>query len=486
MFLVLLVILTVSFSCNAKTCVNPFEETPGGQCIFNPGRIFRVTWDEGQKICRWFNENATLVEFHSYNDFADVKKFLEKQDADCSHWAPDQCPSKQWCDLGLGLDLDLDGLDQICPASTSTSKPEKCIEVEADANLVSNPALIFPAHYEAFLVFGQTERFSCVAPVPLDYGACLATAPSSLNTTLASSAPSGCNAKTCVNPFEETPGGQCIFNPGRIFRVTWDEGQKICRWFNENATLVEFHSYNDFADVKKFLEKQDADCSHWAPGAGPWIGAKEVGNTNNFTWLSNKSPIMDDNWTVGQPNSPTAEDAVMMSCEFGFRFLDKQRDNELPILCQMPPKKQEEAPKPPPFCPASFTRVRNTCYYIGNHPTNWDYAQKNCKALAPNAKLAELETVEEIYAITEFMLKNGNNRYYWIGAEERGSNNEYVWAFSGKPVFVTNWWGSYVPDSRTDDAIHLTHTTTPKYRWNDYPRTTSFYELCEADPEDLS
>ncbi|CAG0895804.1 unnamed protein product, partial [Cyprideis torosa] len=57
----------------------------------------------------------------------------------------------QWCDL----DLDLDGLDHICPASTSTSKPEKCIEVEADANSVLNPELVCPAHYEAFLVFGQ-------------------------------------------------------------------------------------------------------------------------------------------------------------------------------------------------------------------------------------------------------------------------------------------------------------------------------------------
>jgi hypothetical protein len=68
----------------------------------------------------------------------------------------------QWCDLGLDLDLDLDGLDQICPASTSTSKPEKCIEVEADANSVFNPELVCPAHYEAFLVFGQVSLFRCL------------------------------------------------------------------------------------------------------------------------------------------------------------------------------------------------------------------------------------------------------------------------------------------------------------------------------------
>ncbi|CAG0911004.1 unnamed protein product, partial [Cyprideis torosa] len=112
-------------------------------------------------------------------------------------------------------------------------------------------------------------------------------------------------------------------------------------------------------------------------------------------------------------------------------------------------------------------------------------AQEFCKVLAPHGKLAELETAEEIYAVTEFLLSNGNDRDYWIGAEERGINQYYEWASSGKTVFVTNWNFNYSPESGTDNTIYLVQGIH-KYRWDDASRTNSYYELCEADPADLS
>ncbi|CAG0909540.1 unnamed protein product [Cyprideis torosa] len=165
-----------------------------------------------------------------------------------------------------------------------------------------------------------------------------------------------------------------------------------------------------------------------------------------------------------------------MSCEFSFRWMDEERDNVLPILCEMPPRAQ---------CPPEFTPVGETCYYLGDTPTDWETAQEICSILAPNGKLAELETVEEIYAVTEFLLNNGNGRNYWIGAEERGVDEYYEWASSGKTVFVTNWWHSYSPNSEMDDAIYLA-AGIHKYRWDDCSRTCTGYELCEADPADLS
>ncbi|CAG0906089.1 unnamed protein product, partial [Cyprideis torosa] len=158
-------------------------------------------------------------------------------------------------------------------------------------------------------------------------------------------------------------------------------------------------------------------------------------------------------------------------------WLDKERDTMLPILCEMPPRAQ---------CPPEFIPVGETCYYLGDTANPWETAQEICSILSPNGKLAELETTEEIYAVTEFLLSNGNDRHYWIGAEERGRDNEYVWASSGKPVLVTNWFNGYAPDSGTDDAIFLL-AGTAEYRWNDCPRTCgNIYELCEADPADLS
>ncbi|CAG0910080.1 unnamed protein product, partial [Cyprideis torosa] len=151
--------------------------------------------------------------------------------------------------------------------------------------------------------------------------------------------------------------------------------------------------------------------------------------------------------------------------------MDKERDTMLPILCETPPRAQ---------CPPEFTPVGETCYYLGDTRNPWETAEEICSILAPNGKLAELETTEEIYAVTEFLLSNGNDRGYWIGAEERGEDEYYEWASSGKPVFVTNWYKGYGPDPGTDltAGIH-------KYRWNDCPKTCTAYELCEADPADL-
>ncbi|CAG0892803.1 unnamed protein product [Cyprideis torosa] len=180
-------------------------------------------------------------------------------------------------------------------------------------------------------------------------------------------------AKTCDHPFEETPGGKCLFNPMGVLQVTWDEGQRICRWMNENGHLVEFQSYDELQDVTSYLKEHYGSCSHWS----------------------------------------------------SVQWMDRERDNVLPILCEIPPRWK---------CPSTFSPVGGTCYYIGKSLLPWDAAQEFCHSLAPNGKLAELETVEEIYAVTEFLMKNGNNRH----------------------------------------------------RWNDSPRTDSAYELCEADPADLS
>ncbi|CAG0907885.1 unnamed protein product [Cyprideis torosa] len=126
---------------------------------------------------------------------------------------------------------------------------------------------------------------------------------------------SNSNAKTCDHPFEETPGGKCLFNPMGVLRVTWDEGQRICRWLNENGHLVEFNTYEELQDVTSYLNEHYGSCSNW-PSGGVWIGAVEVADTNEFIWQSTNSTVAVANWIQGQPNSPASGDAAMMNCEF--------------------------------------------------------------------------------------------------------------------------------------------------------------------------
>ncbi|CAG0907879.1 unnamed protein product, partial [Cyprideis torosa] len=166
----------------------------------------------------------------------------------------------------------------------------------------------------------------------------------------------------------------------------------------EKSRLVEIRGYEELEDVTSYLLENDADCSQW-PSGGPWIGAVEVQDTNQFIWSSDNSTVVIENWLQGQPNNPTSGDGAMMACEFSFQWMDKARHTELPVLCELPPRAK---------CPAQFTAVGDTCYHLGYSSTTWDLAQDYCHSLAPNGKLVELETLEEIYSVTDFLNENGD------------------------------------------------------------------------------
>ncbi|CAG0904893.1 unnamed protein product, partial [Cyprideis torosa] len=159
------------------------------------------------------------------------------------------------------------------------------------------------------------------------------------------------------------------------------------------------------------------------------------------------------------------------------QWIDKSPNTELAVLCELPAR---------PKCPEQFTEVGDSCYYLGNSAIDWNAAQDYCSILAPNGKLVELETLEEMYLVQDFLNENGDSsRAYWTGAEEQGRNDEYFWASSGKPVIITNWYSGYSPDSGTDDAVYLLDGSYRR-RWNDLPKSyIGVYELCEADPADL-
>ncbi|CAG0908384.1 unnamed protein product, partial [Cyprideis torosa] len=126
-------------------------------------------------------------------------------------------------------------------------------------------------------------------------------------------------------------------------------------------------------------------------------------------------------------------------------------------------------------------------YYIGDTAASWDLAQEFCSVLAPNGKLIELETLEEIYLVTEFLNDNSDpSREYWAGAEERLRSGDFDWVSSDKPVVITNWFNGIPFDTDTDDAVYLLNGISyGRGRWSWAPKSYSYYELCEADPADL-
>ncbi|CAG0908734.1 unnamed protein product [Cyprideis torosa] len=97
-----------------------------------------------------------------------------------------------------------------------------------------------------------------------------------------------------------------------------------------------------------------------------------------------------------------------------------------------------------------------------------------------------METAEELYELTNFLMDfDFPSSNYWIGAQEQGYSGHYRWASSGKPVINTNWFANYTAsDGRENDVVVFWRSCD--WHWNDEPKTNTRYELCEADPADLT
>ncbi|CAG0893922.1 unnamed protein product [Cyprideis torosa] len=269
-----------------------------------------------------------------------------------------------------------------------------------------------------------------------------------------------CNATACDHPFTEVPGGKCLFNSRGVLRGTWEEGQRICAWLNQDAHLLEFRSLDEIQDLADHL---DPVC----------LGYFEIDVPDfilTFALISRVFFRCCSSTGLTEERKPSSLRRLEI-----LQWMDAPGHKELPIICEVPPR---------PKCPAVFTSVGESCYYLGNSSTTWSTAQEICRLLAPNGKLIELETLEEMYSINEFLTNNSPARDYWTGAEERDGEEEYSWTSSGKPVIITNWWGGKGgPDSNSNEGVYLRHNSL--WRWASDPKTLTLYELCEADPAEL-
>ncbi|CAG0896425.1 unnamed protein product [Cyprideis torosa] len=248
------------------------------------------------------------------------------------------------------------------------------------------------------------------------------------------------------------------------------------RWASSGKPVITTNWYANYSAAEG---RKDDVVIFWRDGdSGPWIGAVELGESNQFVWYSTNTSVGLGDWIHGQPNSRASGDGVVMACEFRYEWMDKQRDTKLPFLCETTPKAT---------CPSQFTPIGDSCYYFGTSTMPWDTAQEVCRTLAPNGKLVEMETAEELYELTNFLMDfhTIGNPHYWIGAQEQGYSGHYRWASSGKPVITTNWYANYsAAEGRKDDVVIFWRDGD--WHWNDQPKSSPSHisALCEADPND--
>ncbi|CAG0892935.1 unnamed protein product [Cyprideis torosa] len=264
----------------------------------------------------------------------------------------------------------------------------------------------------------------------------------------------------CDFPFLAVDGGYCYFMSKSLLAITWEEAQTICGWMHPQGRLAEFTTAEELVQATLFLLDNDPSCNSWsareyepscnswsappvsmtlpatpgapvsmtppatpgapvsmtppatpeapvsmtppatpgAPVTGPWIGAREIEDSNEFVWASTNSSISHANWGPGQPNSETSGDSVALDCQYSYAWVDMAATNDGPVLCEIP----ANAPPEVIVCPTDFTLVGPRCYHTGPNHMTWDEAVQYCHNAAPSAtnpKLAEFEEEDELKII---------------------------------------------------------------------------------------
>ncbi|CAG0892934.1 unnamed protein product [Cyprideis torosa] len=336
----------------------------------------------------------------------------------------------------------------------------------------------------------------------------------------------------CDFPFLAVDGGYCYFMSKSLLAMTWEEAQTICGWMHPQGRLAEFTTAEELVQATLFLLDNDPSCNSWSappvsktppatPGApvgrnfekrhlfellspnrettpsdsprylaGPWIGAREIEDSNEFVWASTNSSISHANWGPGQPNSETSGDSVALDCEYSYAWVDMAATNDGPVLCEIP----ANAPPEVIVCPTDFILVGPRCYHTGPNWITWYEAVQYCHNAAPSAtnpKLAEFEKEEELQTvIMEHLLTVCHppecDRCFWIGAEERRWDERYpnfVWVSSGTPMTYNSWAPGrpWAPESGTGYGVEI--CSNIMYILWDVPKDyTHPFALCEADP----
>ncbi|CAG0906493.1 unnamed protein product [Cyprideis torosa] len=212
----------------------------------------------------------------------------------------------------------------------------------------------------------------------------------------------------CDPPFTPVEGSHCYFLSYNKMKSDWLGAQLVCSWLHPDGRLAEFETVEELVDATEFLFKDNQEGTYPWAAPGPWIGAIELGDSNEFVWASSNSPIEVPNWSPSRPNSPTSGDGVALdvaSPTSVIEWIDLSNGTEVPILCEIPSN-------PPPVeltCPEGFFSLGDSCYAVFDDDADrrtWNAAQTFCASLAAGGRLVELETASELGLLKDHLIES--------------------------------------------------------------------------------
>ena len=129
--------------------------------------------------------------------------------------------------------------------------------------------------------------------------------------------------------------------------------------------------------------------------------------------------------------------------------------------------------------------LNGKCYQLITEQKTWQEAQDHCKTLS--AKLAEPQSPCESDLLHYFFQierpRSATENIAWIGINDIGTENTFVFASNDQPVPYKYWHVGEPNNEEQEDCVHL-YYKSGNGKWNDLQCDWKKWFICEIRHED--
>jgi len=255
---------------------------------------------------------------------------------------------------------------------------------------------------------------------------------------------------SCPPPFQAA-GGTCLYMGADS--MSWSDARDYCATLSaesEISQLATFPTCDEFSLATYWLNVNSV------PGSDLWVGAVKASYPNNWIWITLEhlqtgvpmwaySEGHDDGMDCG---SMSKNFKHKIACSFCEEL--KQPLCEIKQTATLPVKAVLPEPKEILECPGQAVQVGDGCYEFSREEDHYTNAVDECSR--DDHQLFFPETCEEFTHMAHYLETVGQDKVYWVGAEDISGYGEWTWANGNNIPGGAPYWAYDQPQHVLEDA----------------------------------
>ncbi|XP_077993135.1 C-type mannose receptor 2-like [Glandiceps talaboti] len=261
--------------------------------------------------------------------------------------------------------------------------------------------------------------------------------------------------------------------------ATWSDAETSCNNMMGNLVAINDNVEQAFVSSKLAV---------FGNGNWYWIGLTDISSPGQFTW-SDGDPVTYTHWDVGQPDNSNGDCVGANTGSNAGLWTATSCDGAMPYICEKTRPGFTKAPVTVPYatnpsnvgCADGWLGYGSKCFLAismveAENRISWDEALLDCRNRGGD--LASFHSDDELrYVKTNSKVINFLDEF-WIGLNDRDSENGFVWT-DGSPVNFVSWADGEPNNSDDEDCVEMTFAA-PK-GWNDRKCTRRKNWVCQIE-----